>query len=262
MARTLRAEQHQNTEDHHEVGRKTLTSVQSNHNVSEASSDVRSKKQIIVGSVIGLVCCIVVIVGTSVFHWYFGYPFSNASKHSVRELIAMDDQNIAIYDENVKSNRDLADQNAVLRSQISWLKHSHNVFKAVLLNDESRLLRGGAWEFAKTNWKQSELDFVTSHFDKTANTEEVFKNREAHQQNKLLFMSSMLWDNVDELAQVNLSELPPGWVQDYPKLLVRLEQTGATNVLDRLDAKHIGIDAAEIRRLRKVMDTDPLGSGQ
>lgn len=262
MARTLRAEQHQNTEDHHEVGRKTLTSVQSNHNVSEASSDVRSKKQLIVGSVIGLVCCIVVIVGTSVFHWYFGYPFSNASKHSVRELIAMDDQNIAIHDEDVKSNRDLADDNAVLRSQIKWLKHSHNVFQAILLNDESRLLRGGAWEFAKTNWNQNELDFVTRHFDKTVNAEEVYKNREAHQQNKLLFMSSMLWDNLDELKKVDLSELPPNWVSDYPKLLARLKKINSTNVLKHLNAKEIGTKTAEVRKLKRIIDDHPLGSGQ
>ena len=80
---------------------------------------------------------------------------------------------------NNERNRD-ADQNAVLRSQIGWLRHSHNVFKAVLLNDESRLLRGGAWEFAKTNWKQSELDFVESHFDKKAKVDEADIEREAH----------------------------------------------------------------------------------
>jgi len=65
---------------------------------------------------------------------------------------------------NNEGNRN-ADQVAVLKSQNEWLWHSHNVFKAVLRNDKSLLLRGGAWEFAKTNWMQSELDFVESHFD-------------------------------------------------------------------------------------------------
>ena len=69
--------------------------------------------------------------------------------------------------------RDLADQVAVLRSQNNWLRHSHNVFKAVLYDDKTFLLKGGAWEFAIKNWGKSELDFVTSHFYQLANMEEV-----------------------------------------------------------------------------------------
>ena len=157
---------------------------------------------------------------------------------------------------NNERNRD-ADQNAVLRSQLSWLRHSHNVFKAVLLNDESRLLRGGAWEFAKTNWKQSELDFVESHFDKTAKADEEYTEREAHQQNKLLFMSSIFWDNLDELKSVELSNLPPNWVSDYPSLLVRLKEINCTNVLEHLDSKQLGIDTVEMKT-----DDHSLGSGQ
>ena len=157
---------------------------------------------------------------------------------------------------NNERNRD-ADQNAVLRSQIGWLRHSHNVFKAVLLNDESRLLRGGAWEFAKTNWKQSELDFVESHFDKKAKVDEADIEREAHQQNKLLFMSSIFWDNLDELKSVELSNLPPNWISDYPQLLARLETINCTNVLEHLDSKQLGIDTVKMET-----DNHSLGSGQ
>ena len=116
------------------------------------------------------------------------------------------------------------------------------------MNDESRLLRGGAWEFAKTNWKQSELDFVESHFDKKAKVDEADIEREAHQQNKLLFMSSIFWDNLDELKSVELSNLPPNWVSDYPQLLVRLKEINCTNVLEHLDSKQLGIDTVEKNR--------------
>ena len=157
---------------------------------------------------------------------------------------------------NNEHNRD-ADQNAVLRSQIGWLRHSHNVFKAVLENDKSRLMRGGAWEFAQKNWKQNELNFVTSHFDKTAKVDEADIEREAHQQNKLLFMSSIFWDNLDELKSVELSNLPPNWVLDYPQLLARLKTINCTNVLEHLHSKQLGIDTVAMKT-----DDHSLGSGQ
>ena len=156
---------------------------------------------------------------------------------------------------NNEHNRD-ADQNAVLRSQNGWLRHSHNVFKAVLEKDPERLHKGGAWEFAQKNWKQNELDFVTSYFDETAKADEEYIEREAHQQNKLLFMSSIFWDNLDELKSVELSNLPPNWISDYPQLLARLETINCTNVLEHLDSKQLGIDTVKMET-----DNHSLGSG-
>ena len=162
--------------------------------------------------------------------------------------------------ENARLNNERnsnADQVAVLRSQNGWLWHSHNVFKAVLEKDSERLHRGGAWEFAQKNWKQNELDFVTSYFDETAKADEKYIEREAHQQNKLLFMSSIFWDNLDELKSVELSNLPPNWISDYPQLLARLETINCTNVLEHLDSKQLGIDTVKMET-----DNHSLGSGQ
>ena len=179
--------------------------------------------------------------------------------------VRLHDEDVLNHDEDVKNQRESADRLAVLESQNKWLWPSHCVFKAVLNNDKSWLLRDGAWEFAKENWPQSELEFVAESFHKKelAESETAFNNREAHQQNKLLFTSSMLWDNVDELKRVDLSDLPPGWVSEYRQLAVRLKQIGSTNVAAHLESiQRTGIEAAEMRRLKSIIDDHPLGGSQ
>jgi len=150
------------------------------------------------------------------------------------EDVAIHDEDVFIHDEDVKSNRDLADENAVLRSQNGWLRHSHNVFKAVLGNDKERLLRGGAWEFAQKNWKQNELDFVNSYFDKTAKVDEAYIELKAHQQNKLNFMFACFFDSEKEIKNVDLTKLPDDWQHFYHLVIDRLRETNATNVLEHI----------------------------
>ena len=78
--------------------------------------------------------------------------------------VRLHNEDVIKHSFNVKDQRELADRLAVLNSQNKWLWHSHCVFKAVLSNDKSWLLRDGAWEFAKENWLQSELSFVAESF--------------------------------------------------------------------------------------------------
>ena len=119
-----------------------------------------------------------------------------------------------------------------IRSQNNWLRHSHNVFKAVLGKDKERLHRGGAWEFAKKNWKQNELDFVNSYFDKTAKVDEAYIELKAHHKNKLNFMFACFFDSEKEIKNVNLSNLPDNWHHFYQPVIDRLQETNATNVLE------------------------------
>ena len=162
------------------------------------------------------------------------------------EDVRLHAEDVARHNLDIDNREELIGKLAVSEKQNKWLWHSHHVFKAVLYDDESFLLKGGAWEFAKKHWPQLELKFVAESFHRSAlaESETAHNNREAHQQNKLLFMSSMLWDNVDELARVDLSDLPPGWVSDYPKLMERLKRINATNVIQHLDSKQIGAEAA------------------
>ena len=260
MARTLRAEQHKNTEAHYQDGRRSLKT-----------------------KMFFIAFCFLLIGDLCGGAWvYYHGPkvggWDSFGSKSYAQLIEEHDEDVATHDEDVrlhvidvrlhdenvikhalvvKDQRKLADDLAVLEHQNTWLWHSHNVFKAVLHDDESFLLKGGAWEFAKKHWPQAELSFVAESFHKSAlaESETAFNNREAHQQNKLLFMSSLVWDNVDELARVRLSDLPPGWVEDYPKLFERLKKINATNVLEHLDSKRIGVDAAAV-------GDHPLGGGR
>ena len=265
MARTLRAEQHKNTEAHYQDGRRSLKT-----------------------KMFFIAFCFLLIGDLCGGAWvYYHGPkvggWDSFGSKSYAELIeeherdvATHDEDVRIHDEDVrlhvidvrlhdedvtkhsldvKSQRESADRLAVLESQNKWLWHSHCVFKAVIHNDKAWLLRDGAWEFAKENWLQSDLKFVAESFHRSELAEEAYNNREAHQQNKLLFMSSILWDNTNELAQVDLSDLPPGWVSEYRQLAVRLKQINATNVLEHLNSKRIGVEAAAV-------GDHPLGGGR
>lgn len=168
--------------------------------------------------------------------------------------VAIHNEDCSVHDEDVRLNRDLADENAVLRSQIGWLRHSHNVFKAVLGKDKERLHRGGAWEFAQKNWKQNELDFVTSYFDKLAKVDERYIEFKTHQQNKLNFMFACFFDSEKEIKNVNLSNLPDNWHHFYQPVIDRLQETNATNVLEYIHGSSL---------LRRASNSEKsLGAGE
>ena len=206
---------------HHDTTSDTNKRVQN----AEHSADIRTNKLIKCAIISTTIAVFAVLCGC------FGALYDEDVAIHDKD-VAIHNEDCSVHDEDVRLNRDLADENAVLRSQIGWLRHSHNVFKAVLGKDKERLHRGGAWEFAQKNWKQNELDFVTSYFDKLAKVDERYIEFKTHQQNKLNFMFACFFDSEKEIKNVNLSNLPDNWHHFYQPVIDRLQETNATNVLE------------------------------
>ena len=199
MARTLRAEQHKNTEAHYQDGRRSLKT-----------------------KMFFIAFCFLLIGDLCGGAWvYYHGPkvggWDSFGSKSYAELIEEHERDVAIHDEdvrlhvidvrlhgegvlkhsfNVKNQRELADRLAVLNSQNKWL------------------------------WRKRRPAMLAAN--------DAFAN---------------------ELARVGLSDLPPGWVSEYRQLSVRLKQINATNVLEHLNSKRIGVEAAAV-------GDHPLGGGR
>ena len=289
MARTLRAEQHQNPEDHHN------TCDDTNDRVHRTLT----YKQFYYALTFSFCVLALLLTGAEKIvrgnYWFESVDTTQARRLADENNRQDNEINMLRHKMGFK-NETILIHRGIMQNNSTWLELSRvenkrrpDPFEFVDWNKPDNLVeymfKNEAWDCVEWVMRQpkwysclnNETYAKCLKFNEKLNTkelaeqntsslgafsEEAFDIREAHQRNKLLFMSSVIWDNVDELKRVDLSDLPPNWVEDYPKLVVRLEQINSTNVLKHLDAKRIGIESAEMRKLERIIDDHPLGGSQ
>ena len=128
-----------------------------------------------------------------------------------------------------------------------------NEVKSVLEPKQKALRLSGR---SQSHWRRSiiaERDRLKSERDRLKS--ELANKIEEHK-NARLFMFSLFWDSGEDFSNVVLEDLPKSWVDEYPRAIERLRQTGSTNVLPKLDT----IDRALKRP--PVAQDHPLGGSQ
>ena len=265
MARTLRAEQHQNTEDHHTTCESTNT---------YAKKTIRYMRFWVVILLTWFI--------TNEYSWHFGSILHG--NHAVKKLERDHDLFVGMLDAFMADDPGAVEKETWKTFFDRGTPEQINLFRGLCANGNApKLLKAldaiahvgnlrgeekakfqAMNKYVEENGLEAWIALaplldnkkvVVAGIDRSESAEEVDAAREAHEQNKILFMSAMLWDNTNELARVRLSDLPPGWVQDYPKLVDRLKETNSTNVLQHWDAMRIGVEAAAV-------SDHPLGGGR
>tara|TARA_R100000963_G_C4634199_1_gene98619 strand:+ start:668 stop:1201 length:534 start_codon:yes stop_codon:yes gene_type:complete len=118
------------------VGLKNQRSISEAQTSAEANADRRTRTLIKCATACTITAVIVLtVLGTSVFHWYFGYPISGASKHSVQELHQVIDQlNGKIKKQDLRYNEREAHQRNKLRFMFGCFFDCETNLKTVDLN--------------------------------------------------------------------------------------------------------------------------------
>ena len=132
-----------------------------------------------------------------------------------------------------------------ITNERDWLWKSYGLLLAITEDDESFLSKDGTWEFFKSVAPRRRIEgFIQiacdehhpnlSEWIRVKEPELYLTSNKGHQQNKLEFMYAAFWDDPSYLSKVDYTDLPHTWLDHYQGLLTRLEETGATNVLERL----------------------------
>ena len=138
-----------------------------------------------------------------------------------------------------------------ITTERDWLWKSHGLLLALTEDDESFLSKDGTWEFFKSVAPRRRIEgFIQiacdehhpnlSKWIRAKEPELYLTSSKRHQENKLDFMYAVFWDDTNYLDKVDYANLPYPWLDHYQALLTRLKETGATNVLDRLEKQQEG----------------------
>ena len=138
-----------------------------------------------------------------------------------------------------------------ITNERDWLWKSHGLLLALTEDDESFLIKDGTWDFFKSVAPRRQIEgFIQiacdghhpnlSKWIKAKEPEIHLTSWKVHQQNKLDFMNAVFWDDISYLDKVDYTNLPHPWIDHYESLVTRLEETGATNVLEHLKKQEEG----------------------